>query len=433
MRPKILLINPWIYDFAAVNLWARPLGLLQVAEFLSAYSVDLVYLDCLDTPVTLRFHKGKYPKTTLPTPECLPTIDRPYARYGITLEDFQKQLQTLLPADVILMSSMMTYWYPGVHESIRQCKTIAPHTPICLGGIYPQLYPEHAVNNSGADALYLGPVNKTLEQVLRDFGIILTPAQQPKPYYRLGFYKTQEYAPLLTSRGCPYCCSYCASSQLNPKFSQRPPNAVVREIKNLSDLGVQDIAFYDDALLSRPEKHIQPIMQKIIAAGLKINFHTPNGLHARLVDEKTAELMKKAGFKTIRLSLETVNAQRQAKTGGKITNKEFAAAVVNLKKTGFTKQEIGVYLMYGLPGQPIDEIWEGIHFLETLNVRIQLTEFSPLPGTPVWQELVEKNIITPDIDPLLTNNTVFSILFNEYPKTEIKKLKDRVARHNQCK
>ena len=41
MKPEVLLINPWIYDFAAANLWSRPLGLFEVAEYLSAYNNDL--------------------------------------------------------------------------------------------------------------------------------------------------------------------------------------------------------------------------------------------------------------------------------------------------------------------------------------------------------------------------------------------------------
>ena len=49
MKPRILLVNPWIHDFAAFNLWARPLGLLKVAEYLSAFDAELLFLDCTDS------------------------------------------------------------------------------------------------------------------------------------------------------------------------------------------------------------------------------------------------------------------------------------------------------------------------------------------------------------------------------------------------
>lgn len=49
MTLKILLVNPWIYDFAAFNLWSRPLGLLHVAEYLSSFDTKLTLIDCTDS------------------------------------------------------------------------------------------------------------------------------------------------------------------------------------------------------------------------------------------------------------------------------------------------------------------------------------------------------------------------------------------------
>jgi len=47
--PRILLINPWIYDFAAYDLWVRPLGLLYIASVLRNNGYDIYFIDCLDT------------------------------------------------------------------------------------------------------------------------------------------------------------------------------------------------------------------------------------------------------------------------------------------------------------------------------------------------------------------------------------------------
>ncbi|MDI6889520.1 MAG: hypothetical protein QMC83_01070 [Thermodesulfovibrionales bacterium] len=48
MKPRILLVNPWIYDFAAFNFWLRPLGLLKVAEYFSSFVTELTLIDCLE-------------------------------------------------------------------------------------------------------------------------------------------------------------------------------------------------------------------------------------------------------------------------------------------------------------------------------------------------------------------------------------------------
>jgi radical SAM superfamily enzyme YgiQ (UPF0313 family) len=163
---------------------------------------------------------------------------------------------------------------------------------------------------------------------------------------------------------------------------------------------------------------------------LRVRFHCPNGIHARFIDDELAYLMKESGFTTIRLSLETVNDDRNAMMGGKVTAETLKTAVNVLKRQGFTKRALGVYLMYGLPGQDIDEVRDGVKFLKDLGIRINLTEFSPIPGTPCWDELKEKNIINDGLDPLLTNNTVFSYLFSGYDSSELEELRLDVKNYN---
>jgi len=60
MKLKILLINPWIYDFAAYNLWSRPLGLLKVAEYLSAFDAEIKLIDCADSFEIKRYGTGRF-------------------------------------------------------------------------------------------------------------------------------------------------------------------------------------------------------------------------------------------------------------------------------------------------------------------------------------------------------------------------------------
>ena len=75
-KTKVVLINPWIYDFAAVNLWSRPLGLLKVAEWLSRFDVELAMLDCTDVFKTKKFGTGAYPREIIEKPELLKHVPR---------------------------------------------------------------------------------------------------------------------------------------------------------------------------------------------------------------------------------------------------------------------------------------------------------------------------------------------------------------------
>jgi radical SAM superfamily enzyme YgiQ (UPF0313 family) len=423
MKLKILLINPWIYDFAAYNLWSRPLGLLKVAEYLSAYDVELKLIDCTGSFIPSKFGTGKFIFEDVEKPECLKSIPRSYKRYGMSIDDFIQKVMSVFPFDMVIMTSIMSYWYPGIQRSVDIIRRLAGNVPIILGGIYATLYNEHAATNSGADFIYHGQLNQSLNFALYTFGFKLKKKREPLPYYKLSLYDQYPFAPLLTAEGCPFKCPYCASSLLSGGYQRHSVETVLKDITELYDMGVRDFAFYDDALLVDADNHIKPILKEIINSGLDLRLHSPNGLHARFMDEELAGLMKKAGFKTIRLSLETIDPQRQVNTGGKVKNEDLQQAVSYLKQNGFTKENIGVYLMYGLPGQELQEVKEGIEFLKSLDVRINLTEFSPISGTSAFNELVHKGIISNDIDPLLTNNTVFSYLYSGYDSEELRKIK----------
>ncbi len=430
MKPRILLINPWIHDFAAYNLWSRPLGLLAVAEFLTSFDADLRFIDCMESFRPGRYGTGKYRAEVIPKPDLLRRVPRRYKRYGIGIDEFTSRLESAAPFDIVLITSIMSYWYPGVEEVVARVRQKAGTVPVVLGGIYPALYPEHAARCSGADLIFRGPVDDSLLPLLARAGITLKHGSPPKPVARLDLYPNAPFAPLLTSRGCPYQCSYCASRMLHPGYQRKPVHRVMEELRWWHDRAVSDFAFYDDALLYEPDQHIKPLLQEVLNAGLSVRLHAPNGLHARFIDDDLARLMKDAGFTTLRLSLETVDPVRQKRTGGKISTQEFAQSVRCLQKQGFRKEHIGVYLLYGLPGQRLQEVEAGVDYLTGLGVRIMLAEFSPIPGTAAWTELVGAGVISNDFDPLLSNNTVFSLLYSDYDQAAVDTLKLRVKEYN---
>ena len=92
MKLRILLINPWIYDFAAINLWSRPLGLLKVAEYLSQFDVEPALIDCINVYKIKNYGTGKYPKKIIEKPECIKSIPRRFGRYGISIDYFRESL-----------------------------------------------------------------------------------------------------------------------------------------------------------------------------------------------------------------------------------------------------------------------------------------------------------------------------------------------------
>ena len=430
MKIRILLINPWIYDFAAYNLWARPLGLLKVAEYLSSFDVSLSIIDCMEDFAVTKYGAGHYRFDEVSKPQILKDVRRKFKRYGMPPGIFIERLRKSGPVDLVVMTSMMAYWYPGIQEAIGIIREELGDTPIILGGIYATLYHKHASDHSGADFIYRGQVNDALKFAISTFGFRMKKKYEERPYYEILPCPDTYCAPLLTSKGCPFQCSYCASSIL-ADFSQRSPEEVLREVLDFHEKGVVDFAFYDDALLINSDTHLKPLLRKVIAKGLHVRFHTPNGLHARFIDQELAGLMKQSGFTTIRLSLETINEERQKNSGAKVLSEDVERALSALWNAGFTKKDVGVYIMYGLPGQELNEVMESIALLKRLGPRINLTELAPIKGTRSWDELKLRGVITEDLDPLLTNNSIFPLLLSGYKLEEVEKIKLDVKDYNR--
>lgn len=400
---RVLLVQPWIADFAAYNFWIRPLGLYALAEWLWERGVRSRLVDCL-SPFPA---PGRFRRTPVPTPEVLTGFSRRFARYGIPPLWLKTRIEQAGPADAVLVTSGMSYWYPGVQWTIETIRRLCPGIPVILGGIYATLWTEHARRLSGADEVLPGTLEEIQEGLCEILGLPASPARERRSWWELGLHDGADYAALRTARGCPFNCTYCASRRLSTGFSPRAPRGMIRETNALYRLGVRQIAFYDDALLVDFDDRLRPLLEHVVERRMDIRFHTPNGLHARLLTRRAADLMARSGFATVRLSLETTSPERQRETGGKVRSREVADAVENLLLAGIPRRAIGVYLLLGLPGQGPEEVRDGVEFVHSLGVRPYLAEFSPIPGTAEWLKLRAQGIVHEEMDPLLTNNTVF--------------------------
>jgi hypothetical protein len=84
-------------------------------------------------PVRRKYGIGKYWRQRIPAPPALSHVKRAYSRYGITTDLFKKELQRIKTPSAILVTSLMTYWYPGVREAIRLVKEVHPGVPVMPG------------------------------------------------------------------------------------------------------------------------------------------------------------------------------------------------------------------------------------------------------------------------------------------------------------
>jgi radical SAM superfamily enzyme YgiQ (UPF0313 family) len=440
--PHILLLNPWITDFAAYNFWIKPLGLLSIGSLLRESGFRVTLVDCLNFLIkTNRYCDGKFFKTKIGKPLLLKSIPRNYSQYGIPEEILLKRLSFLEEPDLICVSSGMTYWYPGVFKLIEITKKFFKKAPIILGGIYATLCYEHAQKHSGVDIVFKGRGELEVLKLISDLTNkeLITPVRngfKPFPaelrtdiYPAFDLYPKLDYVCLATSRGCPLRCTYCASHFLTNGFSRRDPIKVVDEIEYWTTrFHVNNIAFYDDALLIETSKHFIPIMKEVIKRGIHCNFHTPNAIHIKEIDKKVAELLFEGGFKAIRLGFETSNKATQIETGGKVGNQEFKEAIKYLKRAGYSGEKMGVYIMIGLPGQRVGEVEESIAFVKEAGVKPILVEYSPIPHTTLFEKAKRMSKFDLENEPLFHNNSILPCQWDGFTLADYKRVKEELRR-----
>ncbi len=396
---NILAINPWIYDFAAYDFWLKPYGFLVMLSYLKQRGVGVDYIDCLGhKTIPGTFGRGKYYAEIIEKPEVFRSIPRYFKRYGITIEDFRAALEKTKP-DYILITSSMTYWYPGIIEVVRLIKEKFPATPIMIGGTYVTLCHEHASHTFPYASLFknnrLGDFFRAIDipfDAEEFFATVVTYEH---------FYDRFDYVVFRTSWGCPFNCNYCAIKELFPDFFRITPEKILNFISCYAQKGMKDFVFYDEALLYEP--HYTKTLLKLIAQlDIPLRFHTPNALHMRFLDEEIASLLKKTGFTNPHFGLETLNPELQKLWGDKVNTHDVVKGIEALKRAGFKNGTFSVYLLLGYPGQNLEELRQDVKLLHTLGARVSLAEFSPVPGTEIFKQYGKEFL-----EPLLQNNSIF--------------------------
>lgn len=410
---RILGVNPPVFDFAYMDLWSKPLGLLFLLQDLRKYN-DVALLDCiaLASKGEKSYGRTKTIKTEIDKPEVYKGIPRKFYHYGLQKEQIVHWLEDHYRGespDYILVTSAMTYWYLGVKWTIDLLKSLYPEAKIILGGIYASLCTDHALQ-LGAD-------------------LVTSDRSEPTAAYpAFDLYDTVPYGVLMTSFGCPFSCRYCASRILWPCYHRRSLDSVIQDFRFQKSLGVHDFAFYDDALLLDKKDFFYKLTEEI-AEDPDIRLHTPNGLHVRQIDEECAQILFQRNFKTIRLSLESIDPKVVHDSSDKVARAEYSMAVKNLHEAGYSTEDCETYILVGLPNQDLQSAKDTIAFVKDCGGMPKLAEYSPIPGTSYFEEIVKKFPML-KTEPLIQNNTVYCSYFSkDISPSDLQDLKNSCAIH----
>ena len=258
---------------------------------------------------------------------------------------------------------------------------------------------------------YRGPEGIIIQEkrnVINDLDILPFPARHLLPMEK--YIDEQEahgavndrWTTILSSRGCPYGCTFCDSRRT--KFISRSAKDVVDEIEHCyTKYGIVEFHFEDDNMTLQRDRIIE-ICEEIIKREIDIKWQTPNGIRASVTDEIMLLKMKKSGCTHITLAPESGSERVMQEIVQK--GKDFSHD--QLLDIGRIACNIGMksaaYFILGLPGETIDDIKQTIAYANKL-ARAGVDEvafglFIPLPGTPLWDHVVD-NYGQPDFLDLL--------------------------------
>ncbi|MEP7198566.1 MAG: radical SAM protein, partial [Chloroflexota bacterium] len=337
---------------------------------------------------------------------------------------------------------------PQVKQAWRHAEAIKAvwDVPVVIGGPHPSVLPEESAQKKAIDIVVEGEAEDTwidisnrIEKYKRDvpefksanllsvhgellepiFGITYQTADGkihrnperppimdldslPFPAYK--YFKMERYSSLqpatdavdgaksfsmMTSRGCPYRCTFCSQSIMPIKWRARSPENVVAEFRHLiKDLGAQEIGLLDDSANIRT-KRLHEMCDLLVKEGLnKVPWIMINGIRANLSDTVTLGKMKAAGCKRVAFGVETGDEDILVSIDKRIDHDTIRQAFKNAKKVGL--ETMGFFII-GLPGDTDETMDKTIQFAIELDPLVaNFSMMTPYPGTTVYEIATKK-------------------------------------------
>lgn len=296
-------------------------------------------------------------------------------------------------------------------------KKAYPDLPVILGGPHATLLPEETlVAAPEIDIVVRGEGEETIIELLqalehrqplseiadisyrKDSEVFSNPAKSGTvdldslPFLAYHLLPWQAYEPhpphgralpfgaIITSRGCPYRCSYCSKPIFGSKFRGQSPQRVVEELAYYqSRFGIKEFAFYDD-VFTLNKGRAYAIADEMMKKGLKIHWTCETRVN--LVDKEVLRHIKQAGCYSIAYGIESGSQEVLNTLDKDITLPQVEEAIRLSREVGL--QTIG-YFMIGSPGESPETIRQTIEFAKKLELDFaQFSVTTPFPGTRLY-------------------------------------------------
>jgi radical SAM superfamily enzyme YgiQ (UPF0313 family) len=222
---------------------------------------------------------------------------------------------------------------------------------------------------------------------IKDLNSIPYPAREL--LWNKNTYNSEDMGLLMTSRGCPYNCFYCATSIWERKTRYRSINNVINEIKLVMDnYDTQQFTLKDDSFTVNRQRVIE-FCDKLKEENLDISWDC--NTRVDLIDEKLLKTMKLAGCNSIKVGIETGSDRLLKLINKKTTLTQARKAAKLIRKAGIHWTG---YFMMGLPSETKQETYQTLKFMRELRPDFaSLSVYEPFPGTRLFEIGIEKGLV----------------------------------------
>lgn len=330
-------------------------------------------------------------------------------------------------------------------------KEVLPNATVVVGGPAATTCSEHLISSDAVDVLVVGEGEDTITELCeylfaeqhdpsglgRIKGIIYKSlggmvVTEPRPLIAeiddipfpdreaMFIYDDGKIRPLLanadilSSRGCPYPCKFCACYKVwgTRKPRVRSVDNVISELKwQIATYGQKNFIFWDD-LFTVDRKRVIDFCSKIIADKLEIQWLCLARLNT--IDAEMLALMKKAGCVEIQVGIESGNDRVLKHIGKMLTLEMIREKVSIISRSGL---DWSIFLIIGFPTETKQEILDTLDLVTEISpTNVFMSIFSPYPGTPFYDDLAEKGLLGKDViksDVWYTGNNYTGTMGNE--------------------
>lgn len=384
---KVLLINPPYFNskYKFIGLVAPPLGIAYIAAVLEENNVNVEIIDA--------------------------------AALEMSWEDLEIEIEKSNP-DMVAITAL-TPTISNALETAEIAKRTCPEATVVMGGYHPTFNYQEILEKDYVDIVVIGEGEYTIRDLVKTleeggdlenvqgiaFDDVVTPPRPlimdldelpfparhllPMDYYKILNMKLHT-ATIISGRGCPMQCSFCASAALHgKKLRMRSAKNVVDEMEHLiNDHEAGMIAFMDDTFTLKPSR-VEEICDEIIRRKLDVYW----GCTAR-ADTLSDELLQKlseSGCITLFLGVESADQQQLDRVNKQLTIEKIRRAFQLARKNDIRTV---ASVVLGMPGDTKDSIQRTISFVRELNPSYAIFSLAtPYPGTRFYQEAVQDNLI----------------------------------------